>query len=181
MKKTSIVLAVVIALVLVAGCASSGGGSAKSGGAADLKPYSVDLKTLPLVKNAKPFTGIYDALIIRFPDFPVDITKYTRVTITCKYFDEAGAEIVQSDTKAMVTILYDASSKDWGPEMGPGGNAPLKEFNVGGYSGLVNNDKGVRVNFKKAPEVIIFQNSDKVVKYIELTSITFHTKTASGY
>ena len=185
MKKISIILAIVIALTLVAGCASSGdsgssGGAAKSGGAADLKPYSVDLKTLPFVRNARPFTRKWDDLIIPFPDFPVDVTKYTRVTITCKYYDELGAEIEQSDTKAMVSFLYDAKSKDRGPDMGPGGNAPLKELNVGGYSGLVNKDKGVRVILKKAPEVIILQNCDDIVKFIELTSIVFHTKTASG-
>jgi hypothetical protein len=184
MKKISIILAIAIALTLVAGCASSGGSSggnaAKSGGAADLQPYSVDLKTLPFVRNAKPFTRKWDDLIIRFPEFPVDVTKYTRVTITCKYFDAAGEEIEQKDTKAMVSFLYDASSKDRGPDMGPGGNAPLKELNVGGYSGLVNKDRGVRVILKKAPEVIILQNCDDDVKFIELTSIVFHNKTASG-
>jgi len=184
MKKISIVLAVLIALTLVAGCASSGGSSssgAKSGGAAAaLKPYSVDLKTLPFVKNAKPFTRKWDDLIIPLPEFPVDVTQYSRVTITCKYFDAAGEEIEQSDTKAMVSFLYDAKSKDRGPEMGPGGNAPLKELNVGGYSGLVDKDKGVRVRLTKAPEVIILQNCADEVKFIELTSITFHTKTASG-
>jgi hypothetical protein len=182
MKKTSIILAVVIALVLFAGCASSGdsSGGGKSGGTAALQPYSVDLKTLPMVKNARPFARKWDDLIIRFPPFPVDVTKYTRVTITCKYYDADGVEIEQSDTKAMVSFLYDASSKDRGPDMGPGGNAPLKELNVGGYSGMVNKDKGVRVILKQAPEVIILQNCDDAVKYIELTSVVFHTKTASG-
>jgi hypothetical protein len=185
MKRIGIVLAIIVTLALVAGCASSGGSSggnaAKSGGtAAALKPYSVDLKTLPFVKNAKPFTRKYDDLIIPFPEFPVDVTQYTRVTITCKYFDAAGEEIEQSDTKAMVSFLYDGRSRDRGPDMGPGGNAPLKELNVGGYSGLVNKDRGVRVSLKKAPEVIILQNCDDVVKFIELTSIVFHTKSASG-
>jgi len=184
MKKISIVLAVIVSLTLAAGCASSGGGGASSGGstakAADLKPYVVDLKTLPLVKNEKPFTGMYNPLIILLPEFPVDITQYTRVTITAKYFDEKGAEIEQHDTKAMVTMVYDPASKDWGPEMGPGGNAPLKEFNVGGYSGLINTDKGVRVRFTKAPGAVILQNSALDVKYIELTSLVFHTGSASG-
>jgi len=184
MKKISIILAIVIALTLVAGCASSGSSgsssAAKSSAPANLQPYSVDLKTLPFVKNAKAFTRKWDDLIIPFPDFPVDVTKYTRVTITCKYYDEKGVEIEQSDTKAMVSFLYDAHNKDRGPDMGPGGNAPLKELNVGGYSGLVNKDKGVRVSLKKAPEVIILQNCDDIVKFIELTSIVFHTKTASG-
>jgi len=180
MKKIGIVFAIVVSLAFVTGCASSGGNAAKSGGTADLKPYTVDLKTLPFVKNAKPFTRKWDDLIIPLPEFPVDVTQYKRVTITCKYFDAAGVEIEQSDTKAMVSFLYDAKNRDRGPDMGPGGNAPLKELNVGGYSGLVNTDKGVRVMLKKAPEVIILQNCDDSVKFIELTSVIFHNKTASG-
>jgi hypothetical protein len=183
MKKIGIILAVVITVTLFAGCASSGdsgGGAAKSGNTAALKPYSVDLKTLPFVRNARPFTRKWDDLIIRFPEFPVDVTQYSRVTVTCKYFDADGVEIEQHDTKAMVSFLYDASSRDRGPDMGPGGNAPMKELNVGGYSGLVNKDRGVRINLKKAPEVIILQNCDDDVKFIELTSIIFHNKTASG-
>lgn len=179
MKKIGIFTAIAFALTLVAGCTSAP--AAKSGGtAAALKPYTVDLKTLPFVKNAKAFTRNYDDLIIPLPEFPVDVTKYKRVTITCKYYDAAGAEIQQSDTKAMVSLLYDGKSKDRGPDMGPGGNAPLKEFNVGGYSGLVNTDKGVRILLTKAPEVIILQNCHLDVKFIELTGIIFHNGSASG-
>jgi len=184
MKKISIVLAVFITLALASGCASSGGGSSSGNNAksdsANLKPYVVDLKTLPLLKNEKPFKGIYDYLIINFPEFPVDVTKYTRATITCKYFDEKGVEMEQHDTRALVIIVYDAASKDWGQPMGPSANAPLKEMNVGGYSGLVNTDKGTRLRLTKAPGSIIFQNCDESVKYIELTSLIFHTGSASG-
>jgi hypothetical protein len=182
MKKIGVILTIAIALTLVVGCASSGGSSGGKAASAtpDLKPYSVDLTTLPFVRNAKAFTRNYDDLIIRFPEFPVDVTKYTRVTITCKYFDAAGEEMEQSDTKAMVSLVYDPDSKDRGPDMGPGGNAALKEMNVGGYSGLVNTDKGTRVRLTKAPGAIILQNSHIDVKFIELTGITFHTKTASG-
>jgi len=178
MKKIGITLAIVVALTFVVGCASSGGGGKSSGGAA-LKPYSVDLKTLSYTKNPKPFTRKYDDMIIPFPTLPVDVTKYSRVTITCKYFNAAGEEIEQSDTKAMVSFLYDAKGGR-GPDMGPGGNAPLKELNVGGFSGLVDKDRGVRINLTKTPEVIILQNSDLDVKFIELTGIIFHNKTASG-
>jgi len=181
MKKLGVILAILAVLALVAGCASSGGGagSSKSSGGAALKPYSVDLKTLPFTRNAKPFTRKYDDMIIFFPEFPVDVTQYSRVTITCKYFDADGVELPQSDTKAMVSFLYDAKGGR-GPDMGPGGNAPLKELNVGGFSGLVDKDRGVRVKLTKPPEVIILQNSDLDVKFIELTSIVFHNKTASG-
>jgi hypothetical protein len=180
MRKIGVIIAIAIALTLV-GCASSGGSSKSSGGGAALAPYSVDISTLPLVKNEKPFTRKYDDLMIRFPELPVDVTQYSRVTITCKYYDENGVEIPQGDWHAMVSLVYDPSSSDRGPEMGPGGNAPLKEFNVGGYSGLVHQDRGVRMlKLKQAPKAILFQSCDDETKYIEVTGITFHNKTASG-
>jgi len=180
MKKLGIILAIVVALTFVVGCASSGGAdSSKSSGGAALKPYSVDLSTLAYTKNPKPFTRKYDDMIIPFPSLPVDVTQYSRVTITVKYFNAAGEEIEQSDTKAMVSFLYEAKGGR-GPDMGPGGNAPLKELNVGGFSGLIDKDRGVRIKLTKVPEVIILQNSDLDVKFIELTGIIFHNKTASG-
>jgi len=181
MKKIGIILSIAIALTLVVGCASSGGGSSGGGGGgAALKPYAVDLSKLPLVKNQKPFTKKYDDLLITFPPFPVDITQYSRVTITCKYFDASGAELPQADTRAMVSLIYDLKGDIRGPEMGPGKNTPLKEFNVGGFSGLVNTDRGVRIKLIQPLGGILFQNSDDMVKFIELTGITFHNKTASG-
>jgi len=203
MKKIGIILTIAIALTLVVGCASSGGSSSSSGGGAALKPYSVDLSTLSLVvpeppkgteavlkgqyktrqavKNATPFVKKYDDLLILFPaQFPVDITQYSRITITCKYFDASGAELEQADTRAMVSLVYDLKGDLRGPEMGPGKNTPLKEMNVGGFSGLVNTDRGVRIKLNQVPGGILFQNSDDIVKFIELTGITFHTKTASG-
>jgi len=205
MKKIGIILAIAIALTFVVGCASSGGSSSGGGGGggAALKPYSVDLSTLSLVvpeppkgteavlkgqyktqkavKNATPFVKKYDDLLILFPEqFPVDITQYSRITITCKYFDKSGAELDQADTRAMVSLIYDLKGDLRGPEMGPGKNTPLKEMNVGGFSGLVNTDRGVRVKLTQVPGGILFQNSDDMVKFIELTGITFHNKTASG-
>jgi len=180
MKKIGVILAIVVALTFV-GCASSGGSSSSGGGGgAALKPYVVNLSTLPLVKNQKAFVKKYDDLLILFPQFPVDVTQYSRITITCKYFDASGAELQQADTRAMVSLIYDVKGDIRGPEMGPGKNTPLKEFNVGGFSGLVNTDRGVRIKLTQPLGAILFQNSDDVVKYIELTGITFHNKTASG-
>jgi len=203
MKKIGIVFAVVIALTLVIGCASSGGGAAKSGGGGADKPYSVDLsklvqvineppkqyedlikagqyKTVSAVKNTSPFLRKYDNLLFLFPEFPVDVTKYKRVTINCKYYNSANEEVPQADTKAMVTLILDVKGDLRGPDMGPGKNTPLKEFNVGGFSGLVSTDKGTRITLSQPPGAILFQNSDDLVKYIEVTQITFHNGSASG-
>jgi len=202
MKKIGIVLAIVLALTLVAGCTSTGGGGAPKSGGGD-KPYSVDLskmvqvisepskqyedllksgnyKTSSALKNVTPFARKYDNLLFLFPELPADISKYKRVTVTCKYYDAKNAEIPQADTKAMVTLIIDPKGDLRGPDMGPGKNTPLKEFNVGGFSGLVNTDKGTRINLAQGIGAILFQNSSDDVKFIELTQITFHNGSASG-
>jgi hypothetical protein len=183
MKKIGIILAI-IAIVAFAGCGTGGGGG--GGG----EPFVVDLETLTAVRtlpgdrlgdptglhvrNADPFTKNYDDLMILLPTFPVDITQFQRVTIKCKYFSASGTEIAQGDTNAMVSFIYDLSG-DWrGPAMGAGPNTPLKEMNVGGFSGLVSVDRGVRVRFSKQPAAILFQNSNVGVAFIELTELVFH-------
>ena len=188
MKKIIAVLAALVVLTLV-GCASSGG---SSGGraAGDASPYSVDLNTLRAVKlgpqdavgeptgervkNKDAFTKNYDDLFILFPSNMQDVTGYSRVTIKCKYFGADGAEIAQNDGNAMVVLVYDINGDKRGPEMGAGPNTPLKEFNVGGFSGQVSSDRGVRVALSKNPGAILFQNSNVNVKFIEVTEITFH-------
>jgi hypothetical protein len=174
MKKISVILTIIIALTLVIGCASGGSSGGKSGDGAELKPYSVDLSTLPLVKNKAPFTKNYDDLLIEFPKLPVDVTQYKRITINCKYFNGNGEEIAQGDTNAMVSLIYDVKGDIRGPEMGPGKNTPLKEFNVGGFSGAVSTEKGTRITLTQPLGAILFQNSNPSVKFIEVTEITFH-------
>jgi len=204
MKRIGIILAIVIALAFMVGCPSTGGGggdAAKSAGGADF--YTVDLskltqvindpprqyedllksgnyKTTTALKNPAPFARKYDNLLFLFPQLPADVTKYKRVTINCKYYTAGGEEIGQADTRAMVTLITDIKGDLRGPDMGPGKNTPLKEFNVGGFSGLVSSDKGVRVLLSQPPGAILFQNSDDSVKFIEVTQITFHNGSASG-
>ncbi|MDR0321960.1 MAG: hypothetical protein LBI28_10685 [Treponema sp.] len=184
MKKIGVILAI-IAIVALAGCPSTG----KSGGGGE--PFVVDLNTLTAVKalpgdkvgpptglhvrNADPFTKNYDDLLILFPQFPVDITQFQRVTVVCKYFGESGTEMAQADTRAMVSFIYDLDG-DWrGPAMGAGPNTPLKEMNVGGFSSNISTDRGMRMSkLSRQPAAILFQNSDISVKFIELTALVFH-------
>jgi len=173
MKKIGIVLAIIVGLTFIAGCASKPAPAPAPAPAAALTSYSVDLSSLPAKRNAKAFTKNYDDFLIEFPKFPVDIAQFKRATITCKYYDAAGKEIAQADGKAMVTLIYDPKGDLRGPDMGPGANTPLKEFNLGGGSGLVSGERGVRVNLTKAPGAILFQNTDANVKFIEVTEITF--------
>ena len=181
MKKISAILAVLVVLTL-AGCASSGG-SAASG--SDVERYSVDLGTLvaykvegynitspsgATVRNVDPFTRNYDNLPIMFTEL-ADITKFQRVTIRAKYFNANGEEIIQGDGNAMVSMFYDPAGdiySDGSP------NLILKEFNVGGFSGIVSTDRGVRISANRNPAGILLQNSNEGVKFIEVTEITFH-------
>ena len=204
MKKLGIVLAIVVALTLVVGCASSGGSSSSAasksggGGAAAGKTYSVDLNTLTYKifsntanstsgggsgkKNAAPLASRWDGVLFSFANsnIPADITQYKRVTINAKYYDAKGEEIAQGDGRTMVVVVYDLAGDLKGPEMGAGKNTPLKEFNVGGFSGLVSTDKGTRINLSQAPGGILLQAADASVKFIEVTQVTFHNGTASG-
>ena len=190
MKKISVILAV-LAILALAGCASSGGGGGGSsgGGAA---PYSVDLSKLravamggpgnntvgeptgETVKNKVAFSKNYDDLMILLPSDMPDLKGYARVTIKCKYFNADGGEIAQGDSNAMVSLIYDLAGDLRGPEMGAGPNTPLKEFNVGGFSGSVSTDRGVRITLSQNPSAILFQNSNTNVKFIEVTDIIFH-------
>jgi hypothetical protein len=174
MKKIGIVLAIVVGLTFIVGCASKPPAEPAPAAAAGPASYSVDINSLPIKRNAKAFTKNYDDLLIEFPKFPVDVTQFKRITINAKYFDAAGKEISQGDSNAMVVLVYDPKGDIRGPEMGPGKNTPLKEFNVGGASGLVSGEKGVRINLSQQPGAILFQNSNVNVKFIEVTEITFH-------
>ena len=195
MKKLSVVLAVLVILAF-AGCASSGGGSSggSSGGGA---PYSVNLDTQLKVyslgagdvvgqptggtkRNVAPLTKAWDDVFILFSDLPANITSYSRLTVRAKYYGVAadgksvGDEIEQGDSNVIVSLVYDKDGDKRGPAMGPGPNTPVKEFNVGGFSGIISTDKGVRMRLTKAPDAILFQNNHVGVKFIEVTEITFH-------
>jgi len=189
MKKISVIFAV-LAILVLAGCASTGGGGGGAAAGGGSAPYSVNLSTMRAVRigagdvigeptgesvrNKDAFTKNYDDLMLLFPADMPDITGYQRVTIKCKYFNGDGEEIMQGDSNAMVSLVYDLNGDLRGPAMGAGPNTPLKEFNVGGFSGQVSTDRGMRVALSKNPAAILFQNSNAGVKFIEVTEITFH-------
>jgi len=128
------------------------------------------------VRNRAPLTKEgSDVLILLPPEaLPSNLLKYNRLTITAKYYDAANREIPQSDSQVMVTVIYYLNSDIRGPSNGPGTNTPIKEFNVGGPSGQINKDSGIKINFRQQPEAIMLQNTNPNVAFIELTSIVFH-------
>jgi outer membrane murein-binding lipoprotein Lpp/uncharacterized Zn ribbon protein len=189
MKKFCIVLAVLAALVL-AGCASSGGGSSSGGGAAG-DVYSVDLSTLTIIqevgdklnmdaafkgtKNADPLARSWRWFVAEFDTLPANITDYQRVTIRIQCYDADGNEMKGADSNAQVIMFYDLNGelhKDGDP------NLVFKEMNVGGFSGLLDKERGVRTRLKAPPQGIVLQAAQNEPKFIEVTEITFHNDKA---
>jgi len=76
----------------------------------------------------------------------------------------------------MVSVIYDVTGDIRGPDMGPGPNTPVKEFNVGGSSGRIHKNAGLKIKFNKAPQAVLFQNTEagKNVAFIEMTGMIFH-------
>jgi len=195
MKKIGIVLAFVVALAFL-GCPGTPPPPPAPAAAPAAKTYSVDLGTLSYKifsdsanslsgggtgnKNTVALPKRWDGVLFTFSGVPADVTRFNRVTVNAKYYDSKGAEIAQGDGKVMCVLIYDLAGDLKGPEMGPGKNTPVKEFNVGGFSGLVSADKGVRVTLSQAPGGILLQAADASVKFIELTQVTFHSGSAAG-
>jgi hypothetical protein len=185
MKKFGIIFVVALVVFGLVGCGSSGGKKA-AGDSPD--PFFVDLSTLTVtdldgnpigeggvVKNPVAFTKNYDDMMILF-NFPAgfDITAYSRITVKVDVFNADGGVIPPADTNAMVSLIYDIKGDIRGPDMGPGKNTPLKEFNVGGGSSSISRARGFPVRLSQNPQAILFQNSNIGVKFIEVKEICFH-------
>jgi hypothetical protein len=198
MKKLGVVFTI-LAIVALIGCGSATTGGATASGGGGGAAFKVDLSkletvriasgdsaeptlktnytTIKGVKNEAPLTKAWGDVMILLPSdaLPSDFSKYARFTITCKYYDASGAEIPQGDSNCIVSMIYDIKGDIRGPSQGAGANTPVKEFNVGGFSGMIHKDRGLRVTFSQAPQAVLFQNnSGSAVAFIELTSMVFH-------
>lgn len=141
------------------------------------KTLKSNYSTLPTVKNEAPLTKPWGDVLFFLPEsaLPSDLLKYTRLTITAKYYDAAGVEIRQQNKQCMVSMIYDLKSNIRGPEDKPGFNTPVKTFDLGGTDGRIHKDEGIKITFKRAPQAVLFQRQDKSkVAFIEMTSMVFH-------
>ena len=142
-----------------------------------VKTLKGNYSTLPGVKNEAPLTKAWSDVLIFLPEsvLPSDLSKYTRLTITAKYYDAAGNEIRQQNKQCMVSVIYDLKSNIRGPAETPGPNTPVKVFDVGGSDGRIHRDDGIKITFKKTPQAVLFQNCENSkVAFIEMTSMVFH-------
>jgi hypothetical protein len=130
------------------------------------------------VRNRAPLTKALGDVLIFLPEdaLPINIFKYTRLTITAKYYDASGKEIPQGDSQVMVSLINFLNSDIRGPANGPGTNTPIKEFNVGGPSGTISKNNGVKINFRSPPQAVLFQNVNPSIAFIEMTNMVFHNK-----
>jgi len=173
MKRMGIVAAVMVSFAVIGftGCAS--------GPERDPDAYfAIDFEGWGLARrNAVPLGAQWADFLIRFPDeiHDIDFRAFGRVTIRANAFNADG-EPLAGDDLMMVTLIYDMAGDIRGPEGGPGPNTPLKEFNVGGSMGQVHNRRGVPVRLTRAPEGILFQNSNAIVRYIEVVEVIFHNR-----
>jgi hypothetical protein len=186
MKKLGVIFAI-IALVTVStfavmSCASSGGGGDGR--------YVADLKTFSTIKNTVAFTKIYDGFAVPFPEFPVDITQFKRLTVRARSMNAAGDDITAWSDNAQVRLVYDITPRAGAPAQGgygdihsdkPRSNVLFYEYNVG-FEGLgqLSNNEGVLMGIEpgKTPAGIYIDNSSANVKFIEITEIIFHNGSA---
>jgi len=166
------------------------GGKKDSGDAA--APFIVDLSTLKLattsgnpdavtgdlgnvLRNPNALTRSWEDVLWILPDNFVDVSKYTRITVTANFYNAAGEKLNPRDSMAMITFIYDLAG-DWrGPGSGPGRNTPIKEFNLMGFSGMIHKDRGSRHGMNQAPKGLLIQRAqDASLAFVELVSVVFH-------
>jgi hypothetical protein len=185
MKKLSVICAIIalVATFALVGCGSSGGGGAND-------RYVCDLKTFPTIKNTVAFTKIYDGFAVPFPEFPVDVTKFKRITVRARSMNAAGDDITAWSDNAQVRLVYDLTPDEGAPARGgygdlhskkPASNVLFYEYNVGfeGLGQLSAND-GILMGVQpdKTLAGIYVDNSSANVKFIEITEIVFHNGSA---
>jgi len=150
--------------------------------------FTVDLSKLPVksdkITPAKRGGSAYGFYKINFPagTFPASLpwNKYNKIRVVYKYYGKDGAELPQSNNKAMVVLLYDPEGKYEEKDNGPGPNTPVKIFNVGGANGSqkVSSPDGAPITpLTQAPGAILLQRQgSESVACIELIELTFFTK-----
>ena len=173
MKRIGVVL---VALMVAAAIGFVGCAGTPDGPVAE--PFTIDFEGLGIqTRNETAFTQRWDDLLILFPEFPgVDFTEFRRVTIRANAYDADGQPVDPADDVMMVTLVYDPAGDIRGPADGPGPNTPLNQFNIHGPSGSVHTYRGSIMRLTRAPGAILLQNSSALVRYIEVTEVTFHNR-----
>jgi hypothetical protein len=171
MKRLLVIFAI-IALVTasVIGCGSMGGG----GGGAKLDRYKADLSTFEIIKNQTALTKQWDGYKVPFPEFPVDITQFRRITVRLRTFNDAGHDITGWSASGVVRVVWNLDLPESG--LKAAANVIINEVN-GGFEGLgqISSNEGVLMGrLSKVPAGLYVECNSADVKFIEITEIIFH-------
>jgi hypothetical protein len=180
MKKLGVIIAI-IALVTVSAvisCASTGGGSQDR--------FTADLSTFTMIKNTTPIPAVDRGFLIPFPEFPVDITQYKRITVRAKAYDAGGNDITAWTDNGVLRMHWDLSLPEGD---GPGqlknrANILFTETNCG-FEGLgqITHNEGVLMGLTpggQKPAGLSIESNSANVKFLEIVQITFHNGTAKA-
>jgi len=175
MKKLGVILAILLAVTLVAGCASAPP-------RVQMDQLIVDLSLLPATRNAEPYARSWADFIINFEGvFPenVDWGYFNRFRLVLQFFDANGRPIEGDNDLVMMTLVYDLSKLEapLGRGGDPGlnvGNAAQKQFNLmGSWSNV--HTRGCMIMLTGAPGGLVLQNtSNPLVKFVEVKEIIFY-------
>jgi hypothetical protein len=181
MKKSWIIFAVIalITAFAVIGCASTGGGK-------KLDRYTADLSKFEMIKNTTPIPAVDRGFLIPFPEFPVDITQFRRITVRAKAYDARGNDITAWSDNGVLRMHWDLSLPDGdGPgQLKNNANVLFTEVNCG-YEGLgqITHNEGVIAGMTPGgpvPAGLSIESNSANVKFLEITQITFHNGTAAA-
>ena len=184
MKRFGVVIAIValVAAFAVIGCVSTGGGKGSND-----ERYTVDLSTLPAIRNTQPFAQIHDQLMIDLSGLPIDVSQFRRVTIRLRAFDARNNIITGWNANGVSRLILDTTGYTQGTNEARfknlGGNVALMEVNTG-FEGLgaISSNEGVLMGIRSKPAALglLIENNSNEVRFIEITEITFHNGTAKA-
>ena len=147
--------------------------------------------------NTEPLPNQWADFAIYLPPFPETIQwlsfgkppTYDRIRVRVAYYWDDMEEQDYKNSMVMVSLINDPEG-DWrGPPEGPGPNTPLKAFNLtkgpepgvpedelpfGSRStaGGISSPRGTSCMLTQAPSIILFQNANPDVEWIEVLEIT---------
>jgi hypothetical protein len=180
MKRMGAVFAVVALATAfaVVGCATGGGGRADP----DAR-FTVDLSTLPAIRNVEPFTKQWDQFMVDISGLPVDVSEFRRITVRLRALDANGNNITSWGANGVTRLIVDTTGYTHGSQddrfKNVGGNVAFVEVNTG-FEGLgaISSDQGVLMGIRQRPGGLLFENNSADVSFLEITEITFHNSTA---
>jgi hypothetical protein len=146
--------------------------------------YTADLSKFEIIKNTTPIPAVDRGFLIPFPEFPVDITQFKRITVRAKAYDAGGNDITAWTDNGVLRMHWDLSlpDGDGSGQLKNSANTLFTEVNCG-YEGLgqITHNEGVMMGLTpggRVPAGLSIESNSANVKFLEIVQITFHNGTA---